>query len=208
MALINCPVCGKEISETAAVCPNCGAKRKKKHTALAIVLIVLGVIGLASTINSIDKPENTTENTETRTVLYQTQNETPKEVNVGVPAEIDNVIVTLKNVIETSGSEFNKSAEGNVFAICEFEIENNSDHDVNVSSILSFEAYCDDYAENLSLAALAEKGSKNQLDGIVASGKKFSGVVGYEIPADWGKLEIKFTPSFWNGRDVTFIANH
>lgn len=30
MALINCPECGKEISDKAASCPNCGATVKKK----------------------------------------------------------------------------------------------------------------------------------------------------------------------------------
>lgn len=30
MALIKCPECGKEISDKAAICPNCGATVKKK----------------------------------------------------------------------------------------------------------------------------------------------------------------------------------
>jgi len=30
MALINCPECGKEISDKAASCPNCGIVLKKK----------------------------------------------------------------------------------------------------------------------------------------------------------------------------------
>lgn len=67
MALINCPVCGKAVSEAAAACPNCGhpisnaptvqvqtqqvnaqnaAKPKKKHTGLTILLVILGVFVL------------------------------------------------------------------------------------------------------------------------------------------------------------------
>ena len=53
-----------------------------------------------------------------------------------------------------------------------------------------------------------EKGSKNQLDGTVAAGKKFSGVVGYEVPTDWQELEINFTPDVWSGKDITFIATN
>jgi|ERR1041384_6337393 hypothetical protein len=35
MALIKCPECGKEISDQAAVCPNCGAPNKSSKTAAA-----------------------------------------------------------------------------------------------------------------------------------------------------------------------------
>lgn len=31
MAMINCPECGKEISDKATVCPNCGAPLEKKY---------------------------------------------------------------------------------------------------------------------------------------------------------------------------------
>ena len=51
-----------------------------------------------------------------------------------------------------------------------------------------------------------EKGNKNQLDGTVAPGKKFNGVIGYEVPANWEKLEVLFTPDFWSGKDITLIA--
>lgn len=34
MALINCPECGKEMSDKALRCPNCGYERKKKEPVL------------------------------------------------------------------------------------------------------------------------------------------------------------------------------
>ncbi len=51
MALINCPECSKEISDTVKKCPNCGYKFKKKKSIVfwiiiaVVVLIVLGVVG-------------------------------------------------------------------------------------------------------------------------------------------------------------------
>ena len=56
--------------------------------------------------------------------------------------------------------------------------------------------------------ALLEKGDKNQPDGTVAPGKKMNGVIGYEVPADWKELEIKFTPDFWSNKDISFVAKH
>lgn len=86
----------------------------------------------------------------------------------------------------------------------EFEIENNSNTDISVSSIASFEAYCDDYSVNMNLTANLLYDNKNQLDGNVAAGKKMNGVIGYEVPADFKTLEVKFSPSFWSNRAITF----
>lgn len=127
---------------------------------------------------------------------------------VGQSAELRDVAVSLVKVSESKGSDFNKPADGNVFVLCEFEIANNSDSEIAVSSMMSFEAYCDDYACTFSLSALLEKGNKNQLDGTVASGKKFNGVIGYEVPADWKELEVHFTPDFWSGKDIVFVAGN
>ena len=113
----------------------------------------------------------------------------------------------MLEINESTGSMFNKPSDGNVFVIAQFEIENVSNNEINVSSILSFEAYCDDYACNFSLGALLEKGNMNQLDGTVAPGKKLNGIIGYEVPADWATLEVHFTPNVYSGKDIVFIAN-
>lgn len=56
----------------------------------------------------------------------------------------------------------------------------------------------------MSLSAIIGA-EKNQLDGTVAAGKKMNGVIGYEAPADWKEIEIRFTPDFWSGKDITFV---
>lgn len=225
MAMMKCPECGSEISDKASACPKCGAKIKKKHKVLGITLLVIGILIIIGAIGSIGgepkKVEEPAKVEETKEVSVSVEkaaeetvtepvNEEPKQTTFGVgeKVELNDVVVTLVGVTESNGSQFVSPADGNVFVLCEFEIENNTSGDVAVSSMLSFETYCDDYATNFSLTALMEKGNKNQLDGTVAAGKKFNGVVGYEIPADWKELEIKFTPNFWSGRDITFVANH
>ena len=81
--------------------------------------------------------------------------------------------------------------------------ENDSSSDINVSSIASFEAYCDDYSvtESITPVALSDKST---LDGNVAAGKKMNGVISYEVPEDWQNLEVTFSPSFWSNHSVTF----
>ncbi len=74
MALINCPECSKEVSDSAPSCPNCGvaiaskaeskaaaaslttvqetSKKLKLHTLGSVVAIVVGVVWLMAQMNS------------------------------------------------------------------------------------------------------------------------------------------------------------
>lgn len=115
---------------------------------------------------------------------------------------------TLIGVTESTGTEYFKPSEGKVFLICEFEIANNSDKDLAISSLLSFSAYCDDYACQLSISAMVSAEDKIQLDGTIASGKKMKGIVGYEVPTNWRELEIHYTPDILSDSTMTFTTTH
>lgn len=205
--LIACKACGQEIAKSAKSCPHCGAKNKKKHPILIGLVVICVLIGLFGSAEDSDEPKKVdTVGTGTADTIISANEETKSEFHVGETAELKGISVTLVNVTENTGSAYNQPTDGNVFVLCEFEIANNSDTEINVSSMMSFEAYCDDYTCTFSLAALMEKGNKNQLDGTVAAGKKFNGVIGYEVPADWSELEVRFTPDFWSGKDIVFVA--
>lgn len=96
--------------------------------------------------------------------------------------------------------------DGNVFVLCEFEIENKSSKDISVSSVMCFDAYVDDYSTSMSISAQMAS-DKNQLDGTVASGKKMNGIIGYEVPEDWKEIEVHFTPDFWSNKEFIFVAS-
>ena len=208
--MTTCKTCGAEVAKSASTCPKCGAKLKKKHPILGILIFLIGIAIIGGALGSSNQPKKVGDtNTPTQaSTVKATEQPTQTEFGIGDKVELNNVVVTLVSVTESTGSQFNKPTDGNVFVLCEFEIENNSSSEIAVSSMMSFEAYCDDYTCNFSLSALMEKGNKNQLDGQVAAGKKFNGVVGYEVPADWKELELKFAPNFWAEKKITFIANH
>lgn len=144
-----------------------------------------------------DAPEQTNEN----------ENNTPSDSNssygVGETAESGDVQVTFLGVTESAGSEFNKPGDGNVFVLAEFEIANNGSEDLGISSMLSFEAYQDGYATEVSLSALMEADS--QLDGNIASGKKMKGYVGYEVPSEYKELEINMQLDVWSDEKLVFV---
>lgn len=203
--LVTCKTCGAQIAKTAKVCPSCGAKQHKgAHIAAGIVGVLAVVLIIAVIGSALGGSNEPTLVTSGGPVSEGAANETPSAFGVGQTASLNDVNVMLTNVTESAGSEYIKPGDGKVFVLCEFEIANNSDSDIGVSSLVSFEAYVDEYSTSLSLSALAANSDQTQLDGTVAAGKKMKGIVGYEANADWKNIEVKFTPDFWAGSDITF----
>lgn len=182
----------------------------KKHF-LALGLCLCMCLGLCACTLSDDTPRSDTHTgaptQATEPVSEEPAPEAKEGYAVGEQAELGGVTVTLTQVEESMGSQFFGPEDGKVYLLCHFDIANGTDDDLAVSSMLSFDAYIDDYAASVSLGALAAS-SESQLDGSVAAGKKLAGVVGYEVDKDWSKLEITFKPSVWSGKGLTFIAEH
>lgn len=185
-----CKVCGASIAKSAATCPQCGARQKKRHPVLGIIIAIFGICMIAASLNGMGDDTGTEK----------------KTFGVGETADLNGISVKFDSCTESNGSEFTRPNDGNVFLICEFSIDNQSNKDIAISSIASINAYVDDYSTNLSLSALLAT-DKTQLDGAVAAGKKMAGVVGYEVSKDWKEIEIRFTPDFWSGNEITFIAS-
>lgn len=254
MGMIKCPECGKEISENATSCPNCGSPVKKqpqyqgpikmcKHCKefmpksykvcpkcgrkqggilkwFIIGFVVLIIIGAAASGGSDEDKPKKVENTKSESDKNETtqndkddnnsNNKKDKAEEVvfrkGETAEMNGVQITLTDYQESAGGEWNKPTDGNVFLMAEFEISNNSDDELAVSSIMSFEAYADDYSLNYSVSALLEK-EGNQLDGTIAAGKKMKGWIGWEVPQDYKKVEINFTDNVWSNNKFKFVID-
>lgn len=201
-----CKACGQEMAKSAKNCPHCGAKNRKANPFLVVVVGLIALIIIISAAGGNEEPVKVGENTPQTTTEAVDPQVDKNTFTVGEIAELRDVQVSLIGVTESAGSSFNTPNDGNVFVLCEFEITNNSKEEIAVSSMMSFEAYCDDYACSFSFSALLEKGNKNQLDGTVAAGKKMNGVIGYEVSENWNELEVHFTPDFWSGKDITFTA--
>lgn len=97
MALINCPECGKEISDTCESCIHCGYKLsndsdpkvkqsgKKKISIIAILLIVIAIIGVIITsiliVNSVQE-KNRIEQEKQEQILAQEEEEKLKQAEI------------------------------------------------------------------------------------------------------------------------------
>ncbi len=200
-----CKQCQTEIPKKAKICPNC--HKKQSGIAKWIVIGVIAIIIIAAASGGEDKP------TKVDTPQNQVESSAVKESSVAVEqkdvfalgetAELRDIQVTLTNYKESTGSEWNHPADGKVFLLAEFEIVNNSSNDIAVSSMLSFEAYADDYALEYSLSAMLDN-TETQLDGSVAAGKKMKGWIGYEVPSDYKTIEIRFVDNVWSNTPYKF----
>lgn len=198
-----CKHCQTDIPKKAKVCPNCRKKQSGVGKWIAIVLVFLFIIGSAGAED--DTPQKVEGNANTETVVNNAPTEESSNVfGVGDTAEYNGVVVTLNSIEESKGSDFNKPTEGNVYVLVNFTIENNTDSDLAVSSLLSFTAYQDGYATNMSLAALMEKDGE-QLDGTIAPGKKMRGTIGYEIPTGYSEFEINYQADMWDDEKFSFV---
>jgi uncharacterized protein (UPF0333 family) len=198
------------------------APQKKNSGCLKVGLIVLGVIVIIGIIASIfGQGKNASSSsatvpavapTSTASKANQTSSTASKagkvtSYNIGQSATSNGITMTLASVTESKGSDYIKPTDGKIFLLCEFNIDNNSNKDLSISSVLCFESYVDGYSIDQSLTGLAAKGSKQQLDGKVASGKKMNGVIAYEVPKDWKELELQVNDSKLSGLKATFIFN-
>lgn len=205
--MMKCKTCGADIAKSAKVCPKCGAKNKNNTLlVISIVLIVIAIIGASASGSKSSPSASSSSNISKNSSQVESQEVKDTSFGLGDKADLDGVTVSLINVSENNGSTYMKPENGNVFIVCEFEIENTSDEDIAISSILSFDAYIDDYAAGMNLGATLST-EKSQLDGSVAAGKKMNGVVGYEANPSWKELEIRFSPDFWKGKQIIFKYN-
>lgn len=114
--------------------------------------------------------------------------------------------ITATEVKESGGQSFLEPESGNTFVGVKFTIENISDEDQTVSSILLFDAYADDVSCDFSISA-AVAFNNQMLDGTIAPGKKVIGWYTVEIPENWETLELNVRAEWLSNTSATFVFN-
>lgn len=118
-------------------------------------------------------------------------------------AELYGLKVTATELKESSGVEFFEPEEGNVFVGVNFTIENVSEEEKSISSLMEFNAYVDGVKCDLSISASCAF-DEGTLDGDIAVGKKLIGWYALEVKQDWKEIEIQFAPDLFSDANATF----
>ncbi len=174
-----------------------------------VIIVIIGIIGSGGeekdTPKKVDvESTQTTLNTEEETTEIEGSKQ--EFFYMGDVVETSKVKAIITGAERSEGSDFNKPADGHEFIIVNMTIENISDEEINVSSLLSFDAYVDDVVLNENFGAMMEAGQT--MDGTIAPGKKLVGSLGYEVPKDWKTLEIHFEPDVWDDVKIKWIINN
>lgn len=118
-------------------------------------------------------------------------------------AIFSNLKFTASELNESNGKAYFAPEDGNVFVGIKFTIENISDEEQAISSLLMFEGYVDDVKCDYSLNAAVA--FEDTLDGSLAAGKKLVGWYGLEVPRDWSVIELNILNNWLSDKPAKFV---
>ncbi len=119
-------------------------------------------------------------------------------------AAFKNLKFTAMTIEENTGEDFFQPEVGNVFVGIKFTIENISNENQNVSTLMLFEGYCDDIkcSYSISAACVFDEGT---LDGEIAPGKKLVGWYALEVPENWASIELDVASDRLSNKSARFV---
>ena len=111
---------------------------------------------------------------------------------------------TATEIKESDGESFFAPATGNTFVGIKFTIENISNEEQSVSTLLLFEGYANDVKCEYSISAAAAF-DEGTLDGSIAPGKKLVGWYALEVPKDWSTIELQVQSTWLSNNPANFV---
>ena len=231
---MNCPKCGNEMKGN--ICEHCGCTivetrpnvpppvggfkppKKKVRPGVAVLVFAIALIAIigASISSKKGKDESgTAANASGSTSKLEgskpdsATGEESITYGEGEVFEIGNFKVTIGEKELSEGKEYREASEGSIFVYVPIEIENISDKEEHISSLLMFDAYRDDIATKEDLMAMTAGGYES-MNGTIAPGKKVIGALSYQLPQDWVELEINLDANAlgFTKKKATIIINN
>lgn len=202
-----CKHCKTEIPRGAKVCPQCGRKQGLGCLVwIVIIVVALGIIGVASGGEGDSKPKKTGE-IETETNKGDKDNdsgteETSNVFHVGDVVETEDLRITYISASQyQEENEFLQPKEGFEYWKFELKFENISDSDQAVSSMMDWECYADNTKVDQTWI-----GDDSGLDCTLSSGRVAQGSVFFEVPVSAEKIELEYDINFWQNDKIIFIG--
>ncbi|MGM9631968.1 MAG: DUF4352 domain-containing protein [Eubacteriales bacterium] len=166
---------------------------------ICLFLLVCVFAGTSTEDTPTKKPASTT----TTTTENSTNN---KELTFGLNevAVFQNLQFTAVELKESKGTDYFSPNPGNIFVGIKFTIENISDEEQSISSLLLFEGYVDDIKCDYSFnaACVFDEGT---IDGTLAPGKKMVGWYALEVPENWSTIELDVTANWLSHNKARFL---
>lgn len=233
MALINCPECGREISEMAKSCPHCGCpiqkptenkessskpkkthnsenrneKPKKKGSCLKIILIVLAALMVLIVLIGIIGGEEDKPVAEKTGVMEQESEQTAEEESSNSFSVGDIVETDYMRITFVSADQYIEENEfmqpKEGYEYWRFEFNFENISDTDQSISSMLNWEC--YADD-TMTDQTWIGDENGLDGTLSPGRNTQGSIYFEVPVDAESIEIEYETNMWSGEKIIFVA--
>lgn len=167
---------------------------KKTISLLIIVALCLSLVGCfsSSPIKETNKSDSSAQ--ESKELVFGL-NET---------AAFPNLKFTASELQESNGVDFFAPEAGKIFVGIKFTIENVSNEEQTVSSLLMFDGYVDDVKCDYSISAACAF-SEGTLDGSLSPGKKLVGWYALEVPQNWSTIELSVQNNWLSNNPAKFV---
>lgn len=233
MALINCPECGREISEMAKSCPHCGCpiqkptenkgssskskkthnsenrneKPKKKGSCLKIILIVLAALMVLIVLIGIIGGGEDKPVAEKTGVMEQESEQTAEEESSNSFSVGDIVETDYMRITFVSADQYIEENEfmqpKEGYEYWRFEFNFENISDTDQTVSSMMDWEC--YADNQN-ADQTWLVDDNGLDATLSPGRTTQGAVYFEIPEDAESIEIEYSVNLWTDERVVFVV--
>lgn len=204
--MIKCKTCGVNIAKSAKSCPSCGAKNKKPFYmrwwfVLIAVFVIIGAVSSGGSNETAVVNDTATKSSES-----SKEENTPKNYSIGDTIQLKDYKVTVNGIrtVTQDNSGFIKAEEGKEFFLVDCTVENTSDKDQTVSSIMMFKIVDKD-GRSFDQSLFTD--GNGQLDGTVGPGRKISGEYCVQVPQGQTGLELEFNSSLINNQQIVVNLN-
>lgn len=163
-----------------------------------LVVCALLLMFFASGCGETTQPEKVT--AENKAETEAENNKAPNVYAVGDSVKMGGLVFTVNGTGTSTGSQFIKPKDGNIYFIVDCTIENTSGEAAHLSSLIMFKLVDDDgYNYNITIGPE----TKGSLDGELAPGRIMRGELAFEVPAQASSLELIFGPNvFGSGQAI------
>ena len=196
-----------DVSSDDVTSPDQLTNPKKKHKKSLPFIILILILIIIAVIFLFPKMHTSSDNSSGTSTPKKTADATKEIYKQNETAAYNGIEITMDSYVESEGDDWSVPTEGNEFMFVHMTIVNQTSDDLVISSMASFENYCDDTKLDYSAAAftaLATTSDQPKLDGTIAPGETLEGYLSLEVPLNWSTIEIRYTDKIWSDDAIHF----
>ena len=207
-----CKFCKTEIPTDAKICPNCRKKQTSMLRKTAKILLLFCIAAFLLTFcsnvqkfkNENNKDKNPRKISEGSSLEQEKTGTSGNVFQTGDVVETENLRISFLSAEQyVSDNEFLQPKEGYEYWKFTFKVENISDSDQAVSSLMDWECFADNAKADQTYI-----GDDNGLDATLSSGRETQGSIYFEIPQGSSQIELEYKISYFSDNKIILRQNN